>query len=81
MSIHDTDFTRRLRSVASSPAQPRSTSKRSQQCSRDRDVFGDVEQHSPRGTSPKLKGKGKVVVRDYGDRYVVLTFLAPVHTN
>lgn len=70
MSIHDTDFTRRLRSVASPPAPPRSTTKRSHY-SRERDIFGDVEQASPRGMSPKLKGKGKAVVRDYGDRYVV----------
>lgn len=74
MSIHDTDFTRRLRSVASPPSLPRSAIKRSQY-PRDRDVFGDVEQASPRGMSPQLKGKGKAVMRDYGDRYV-WTFLA-----
>lgn len=71
MSIHDTDFTRRLRSVAS-PAASRPPAKRSQfpPRDRDRDVFGDIEQPGPRAMSPKLKGKGKAVERDYGDRYV-----------
>lgn len=66
MSIYDTEFSRRLRSSAPHK------SKRS----KDRDVFGDVEPASPRGMSPATKSK--VVVRDYGDRYVVkLASLTP----
>lgn len=70
MPIHDTDFTRRLRSVAS-PTPSRTPSKLSPFPPRDfdRDVFVDVET-TQRAMSPKLKGKGKAVERDYGDRYV-----------
>ncbi|KLT44428.1 WD40 repeat-like protein [Cutaneotrichosporon oleaginosum] len=81
MSSHDTDFTRRLRAVASASPGP-SRTKRSHHPSRDfdRDVFGEIEPPAARGTSPKLKEKGKAVERDYGDRFIPTREEADIHT-
>lgn len=68
MSVHDTEFSRRLRS--SIPSSPGSPSRYTPG-----DVFGDItgplRNGSPRANSPGQVRKGKGVAgRDYGDRWV-----------
>jgi hypothetical protein len=62
MSIHDTEFSLRLRASGSNTST--SHKRRASPLPKDRDVFGDVLP-SPRA-SPSLKGKA--VDREYGDR-------------
>lgn len=65
MSIHDTDFSRCIRSsIPPSPAAP------ARYANKGMDVFGDItlpmRNNSPGGMNPV--GKGKAVMREYGDR-------------
>ncbi|WVR09628.1 hypothetical protein IAU60_006701 [Kwoniella sp. DSM 27419] len=85
MSIYDTDFSRRmLRSAPGTPSTPGTQSPRYELRSKagpssNTDVFGDITSplhngmSSPRGltaVTPGSTGKGKSVVREYGDRFI-----------